>query len=244
MSPQSQRSREGKGDSSGKNELNTRSLFLFFFYKSILFAIRNITPVSSPRDGRGEGVLPFIMLGLSFLGVLSFLNSWRSPLDEQKKSMTLHKRSPTNVWPSPSPHNTEAKHWISLSLCHKTNLKFCAGNSLNKYHIRIFVKKHTSVNFNSERKCCGVDQTSLRDVTNVPTRSQSILSKLGKIHQELTVGNVHVVNYRVRDACLMKWDRINVNTGGGGGGTPIYFIYRDVPTVRVSFSGSSVLNSV
>ena len=32
--------------------------------------------------------------------------------------------------------------------------------------------------------------------------------------------------------------------GGGGGGTPIYFLYRDVPTVRVSFSGSSVLNRV
>ena len=28
------------------------------------------------------------------------------------------------------------------------------------------------------------------------------------------------------------------------GGTPIYFLYRDVPTVRVSFSGSSVLNRV
>ena len=32
--------------------------------------------------------------------------------------------------------------------------------------------------------------------------------------------------------------------GGGGGGTPIYFLYRDVPKVRVSFSGSSVLNRV
>ena len=31
---------------------------------------------------------------------------------------------------------------------------------------------------------------------------------------------------------------------GGGGGTSIYFLYRDVPTVRVSFSGSSVLNRV
>ena len=30
--------------------------------------------------------------------------------------------------------------------------------------------------------------------------------------------------------------------GGGGGGYPRYFLYRDVPTVRVSFSGSSVLN--
>ena len=29
-----------------------------------------------------------------------------------------------------------------------------------------------------------------------------------------------------------------------GGGTPIYFLYRDVLTVRVSFSGSSVLNRV
>ena len=32
----------------------------------------------------------------------------------------------------------------------------------------------------------------LKDAGNVPTRSQSILSKLGKFHQELTVENVHV----------------------------------------------------
>ena len=95
--------------------------------------------------------------GGGFLGVLSFLKSWPSPLgplDQQKKSMTLHKRSPKNVSPSPSSHNTVAKLWISLSLCHKTNLKFCAGDSLNKYYLCIFVKKRTSVNFNSERKCC------------------------------------------------------------------------------------------
>ena len=105
-------------------------------------------------------------------------------------------------------HSTVAKCWISLSLCHKTNLKFCAGDSLNKYYIRIFVKKRTSVNFSSERKCCGVDQMFLKDVTNVPTRSQTILSKLGMIHQELTVEKVHVVNHGVRDTCLIKWDRI------------------------------------
>ena len=73
---------------------------------------------------------------------------------------------------------------------------------------RIFVKKHTSVNFNSERKCCGVDQTFLKDVTNVPTRSQIILSKLGKICQEFTVENVHVVNHGVRNTCFIKWDRL------------------------------------
>ena len=28
---------------------------------------------------------------------------------------------------------------------------------MNKYYIRIFVKKRISVNFDSERKCCGVD---------------------------------------------------------------------------------------
>ena len=79
-------------------------------------------------------------------------------------------------------------------------------NSLNKYYIvRIFVKEHTSVNFNSERKCCGVlDQMFLKDLTNVSTRSQSILSKLGKINQELTVENVHVVNHRVRETCLVE----------------------------------------
>ena len=66
--------------------------------------------------------------------ISSFLKSWPSP-----------KRSPTNVWPSPSPlnycwyylsllnrclrivtycHNALAKRWISLSLSHKTNLIF------------------------------------------------------------------------------------------------------------------------
>ena len=34
----------------------------------------------------------------------------------------------------------------------------------------------------------------LKDVTNVPTRSQTILSKLGIINQELIVKHVHVVN--------------------------------------------------
>ena len=33
------------------------------------------------------------------------------------------------------------------------------------------------------------------NVGNVPTRSQSILSKLGKIRQELTVENVHVAEW-------------------------------------------------
>ena len=43
--------------------------------------------------------------------------------------------------------------------------KCCAGDSLNKYYIRIFVKECTSVNFNSKRKCCGVlDQMFLKDL--------------------------------------------------------------------------------
>ena len=108
-------------------------------------------------------------------------------------------------------HNTIAKHWISLSLCYRTNLKCCAGDSLNKCFIRIFVKKRTSVNFNFEKRCCGVDQMFSKDVTNVPTRSQSILSQLEKICQELTVENVHVVNHGVRNACFIKWDRTSVN---------------------------------
>ena len=45
----------------------------------------------------------------------------------------------------------------------------------------------------------------IKDVTkSMPTRSQSILSKLGKISQELTVENVHVVNDGVRDAWTWK----------------------------------------
>ena len=44
----------------------------------------------------------------------------------------------------------------------------------------------------------GIDQKFLKDVTNVPTRSQSILSKLRKIRKELTVEHVHVVNHGVR----------------------------------------------
>ena len=89
----------------------------------------------------------------------------------------------------------------SLSLCHKTNLKFCAGDSLNKYYIISYFCQEVHL---LSRKCCGVDQMFLKDVTNMPTCSQSILSKLGKIRQEFTVKNVHVVNHGVRDACLMK----------------------------------------
>ena len=120
-------------------------------------------------------------------------------------------------------HNTVAKHWISLSLCYRTDLKCCASDSLNKCYICIFVKKRTSVNFNFERKCCGIDQMFSKDVTNVPTRSQSILSQLGKICRELTVENVHVVNHGVRDTCFIKWDGTSVNVeafgswGRGGG---------------------------
>ena len=84
-------------------------------------------------------------------------------------------------------------------LCHKTILKCCACDPSNKYYIRIFVKEHTSVNVNSERKCCGIDQMFLKDVGNVPTRSWSILSKLGKIRQELTASG--------KSACgrTMEW---------------------------------------
>ena len=56
----------------------------------------------------------------------------------------------------------------------------------------------------------------LKDVTNVPTRSQSILSKLGKIRHDLTVENVHMMNHGVMDACLIKWDRIKVNVEAFG----------------------------
>ena len=41
---------------------------------------------------------------------------------------------------------------------------------------------------------------------------------------------------------MSKHSYVNVHPREGG--TPIYFLYRDVPTVRVSFSGSSVLNRV
>ena len=45
--------------------------------------------------------------------------------------------------------------------------------------------------------------------------------------------------------CLFSQESSDPGGGGGGrGGTPIYFQNRDVPTVRVSFSGSSVLNRV
>ena len=56
----------------------------------------------------------------------------------------------------------------------------------------------------------------VKDVTNVPTRSQSILSKLGEIRQELTVANVHVMNHGVMDPCLIKWDRNKVNVEAFG----------------------------
>ena len=66
----------------------------------------------------------------------------------------------------------------------------------------------------------------LKDATNVPTHSQSILSKLGKIRQELTVEIVHVMNHGVMDACWFKWNRIKVNVeafgsqGGPGACSP------------------------
>ena len=44
-----------------------------------------------------------------------------------------------------------------------------------------------------------------------PNITFRILSKLGKIRQELTVENVHAVNHGVRDTCLIRWDRINLN---------------------------------
>ena len=45
-------------------------------------------------------------------------------------------------------YNSVANHWISLclkKLCHKTILKCCAGDSLSKYYIHIFVKEPRGV---------------------------------------------------------------------------------------------------
>ena len=60
------------------------------------------------REGEGEGAFYIGGWGSwGFLGVLSLLKFWPSPLDQQKKSMPFHKRSPENVyWPSPSPLDT------------------------------------------------------------------------------------------------------------------------------------------
>ena len=86
------------------------------------------------------------------------------PWTSKSKAWPYPKDHLKNVWPSPSPltllyttghltaclhivthcHNTVAKRGVSLS--HNTiNLKFCASDSLNKYCIRTFVKKRTSV---------------------------------------------------------------------------------------------------
>ena len=72
----------------------------------------------------------------------------------------------------------------------------------------------TFVFLSKSARCCAVlDQMFLKDLTSyVPNRSQSILSKMGKIRQELTVENVHVVKYGVRDTCLTEWHiGFNVN---------------------------------
>ena len=48
--------------------------------------------------------------------------------------------------------------------------------------------------------------------------------------------------HQIRIKLCRFWMKYEImGGGGGGGGTPINFLYRDVPTVRVSFSGSSVL---
>ena len=86
------------------------------------------------------------------------------PWTSKSKAWPYPKDHLKNVWPSPSPvtllyttghltaclhivthcHNTVAKRGVSLS--HNTiNLKFCASDSLNKYCIRTFLKKRTSV---------------------------------------------------------------------------------------------------
>ena len=66
-----------------------------------------------------------------------------------------------------------------------------------------FVKERTSVNFNSERKCCGVDQMFLKDVAN----AQLVLEypvQIGKDSSGIDSGvNVHVMN-GARDACSIK----------------------------------------
>ena len=129
------------------------------------FALRNYFAASPYHVTWGHG--------WSFLGVLSFLKSWSSPLDQQKKSMSLHKISPKNVWPSPSPlnpswyywslltgclcivthcHNTVAKRWISLSICRKTILKWCAGDPSNKYYIHTFCQGAHLCQFQSWKK--------------------------------------------------------------------------------------------
>ena len=92
---------------------------------------------------------------------------------------------------------------MTASRTEKTSItSFSDGENLLNF-ANIFVKKRAS----QFQFCSGVNKMFLKDVTNVPTCSQSILSKLklGKIRQELTVENVHVENHGVRDACLTKW---------------------------------------
>ena len=134
--------------------------------------------------GEGGGVG---WAGLGLFGCIVF----SKVVTQQKKSMTLHKRSPKNVWPSPSPHPswccwslllrivvcpavTTLWQNAEFHLCHKAILKCCADDPSNKHYIRIFVKERTSVNFKSERKCCGIDQMF---VANMPTRSQVQIGK-------------------------------------------------------------------
>ena len=57
-------------------------------------------------------------------------------------------------------------------------------------------------------------------LTNVPTRSQSIRSKLGKICQKLTVENVHVVNHGVRDTVRLTWTWKHSEARGDRGHAP------------------------
>ena len=161
------------------------SELIFYGRKHVLCDTESSTNVVQKGGTRNSnwqnwlGKVRFLWGGWVFLGV-SFLKSWPSPLDQQKKSMTIHKRWPKNVWPSPSPLNPSWYYWSLLTgwscivtHCHNTVAK-CAefhlvyvmklSSNVVPATIRTnitfvcFVQERTSVNFKSERKCCGVDQ--------------------------------------------------------------------------------------
>ena len=126
-----------------------------------------------PRVGRrgelrGKGIILHEVykgrLGGGFWGVLSFLKSWTSPLAQQKKSMTLHKKTHENVWPFPSPLKATWYYWSVLAGClliatHVTTLRqntefhlvYVIKLSWNVVLVtlweNIIVKERTTVNF-------------------------------------------------------------------------------------------------
>ena len=88
-----------------------------------------------------------------------------------------------------------------------------------------------SVGVNGEGEHANVPQTICKDTSHLEIRSNETFFITSSAITFLGLRVQYKGNTILREYAFLP-----------GGGTPIYFLYRDVPTVRVSFSGSSVFN--